>query len=103
MLVFGVHVGIWDFIDQHDKVRDLMHSLSSTLIMHFSSMKLTKTRGMCDHIMRIRDVVGQLNGLEVIMSESFLIHYILCTLPHQYALSRSLTIYTKINGQLMSY
>ena len=35
--------------------------------------------------MRIRDIMAQLKALEVTMSDSFLVHYILCTLPHQYA------------------
>ncbi|RDX81373.1 hypothetical protein CR513_37952, partial [Mucuna pruriens] len=91
-----ISIGIQGSIDQHDKVRDLMHdineqftksykSLASTLIMQFLSMKLTRIRGVSDHIMHIRDIVAQLNGLEVTMSESFMVYYILCTLPHQYA------------------
>ena len=36
--------------------------------------------------MRTRDIVAQLKALEVTMSDSFLVHYILCTLPMQYAL-----------------
>ncbi|XP_052734206.1 uncharacterized protein LOC128196733 [Vigna angularis] len=35
--------------------------------------------------MRIRDIVAQLKALEVTMSDSFLVHYILCTLPYHYA------------------
>ncbi|RDX87622.1 hypothetical protein CR513_30892, partial [Mucuna pruriens] len=79
-------------IDQHDKVRDLVHvideqfatfdkSLASTIIMQLSSMKLIGIIGVHDHIMYIRDIVTQLNELEVTMSESFLVHYILCILP----------------------
>ena len=40
---------------------------------------------MCDHIMHLRDIVAQLKTLEVTMSKSFLVHFILCTLPQQYA------------------
>ncbi|RDX89576.1 hypothetical protein CR513_28681, partial [Mucuna pruriens] len=91
-----ISASIWDFVYQHDKVRDLMHSIdeqftipnksiASTLMMQFSFMKLTRIRGMLDHIMCIRDIVAQLNGLEVTMSPSFLVLYILCTLPHDYA------------------
>jgi len=36
-------------------------------------------------IMCIRDIVAQLKALEVIMSNSLLVHYILYILPHQYA------------------
>jgi hypothetical protein len=47
-------------------------------------MKLTKVRGVRDHIMRTRDIVAKLKDLEVTMSDSFLVRYILCTLPQQY-------------------
>ncbi|KAH7512518.1 hypothetical protein FEM48_Zijuj12G0099100 [Ziziphus jujuba var. spinosa] len=36
--------------------------------------------------MRMRDIEAQLKVLEVEMSETFLVHYILCTLPQQYGL-----------------
>uniref|UniRef100_A0A2N9FGB3 Retrovirus-related Pol polyprotein from transposon TNT 1-94 n=1 Tax=Fagus sylvatica TaxID=28930 RepID=A0A2N9FGB3_FAGSY len=82
-------------VDQHEKVQDLLKAideqfvtsdkaLASTLIMKFSSLRLTSVRGVREHIMQIRDIVAQLKKLEVEMSESFLVHYILNTLPHQY-------------------
>ncbi|RZB42253.1 hypothetical protein D0Y65_053009 [Glycine soja] len=91
----NISASIRGSVDQHDKVRDLLKaideqfttsekSLASTLIMKFSSIKLTGTRGVCEHIMRLRDIVAQLKTLEVTMSESFLVHFILCTLPQQY-------------------
>ena len=40
---------------------------------------------MRDHIMRMMDIAAQLKNLEVTMSESFLVHYILCILPPQYS------------------
>ena len=36
------------------------------------------------HIMQMRDIAAQLKTLEVEMSKSFLVHYILNALPHQY-------------------
>ncbi|XP_057481134.1 uncharacterized protein LOC130768153 [Actinidia eriantha] len=79
----------------YDKVKPLLKAineqfatsdkaLASTLIMQFSSMRFTGTRGVRDHIMRMRDIAAQLKALEVEMSKSFLVHYILCTLPQQY-------------------
>ena len=53
--------------------------------MQFSSTKLTEIRGVRDHIMRMRDIVVQLKSLEVTMSNTFLVHYILNTLPQQYS------------------
>ena len=40
---------------------------------------------MHDHIMRKRDIATQLKSLEVTMSDTFLVHYILNTLPQQYS------------------
>ena len=91
----NISASIRGSVDQHDKVRDILKaideqfttfekSLASTLIMQFSSIKLTGTRGVREHIMRLRDIVAQLKTLEVTMSESFLVHFILCTLPQQY-------------------
>ncbi|RVW25895.1 Retrovirus-related Pol polyprotein from transposon TNT 1-94 [Vitis vinifera] len=59
-------------------------ALASTLIMKFTSLKLTGIRGVREHIMEMRDIVAQLKKLEVEMSESFLVHFILNTLPLQY-------------------
>jgi hypothetical protein len=52
--------------------------------MKFSSLRLTNVKGVRKHIMQMRDTVAQLKKLEVEISESFLVHYILNTLPHQY-------------------
>ena len=87
-----VYVGIRGSIEQYDKVRPLLKAiddqfvtsdkaLASTLIMQFSSIKLSGIGGVRDHIMRMRDIAAQLKALEVEMSETFLVHFILCTLP----------------------
>ncbi|PNX58248.1 pectinesterase [Trifolium pratense] len=49
--------------------------------MKFSSMKLIIVKGVRQHIKRMRDIAAQLKTLEINMSESFLVHYIFCTLP----------------------
>ncbi|XP_074308307.1 uncharacterized protein LOC141643165 [Silene latifolia] len=83
-------------VDQHTKVEDLIKAideqfatsdkaLASTLIMRFSSLRLTETKGVRDYIMRMRDIAAQLKTLEVTMSDTFLVHFILCTLPPKYA------------------
>jgi len=41
-------------------------------------------KGVREHIIQIRDTVAQLKKLEIEISDSFLMHYILNTLPHQY-------------------
>ena len=70
--------------------------------MKFSSTKLTGIRGLCDHIMCMGDIAAQLKSLEVTMSDTFLVHYILNTLPQQYNPSKYLTTHIRINGQLMN-
>ncbi|GFY88656.1 hypothetical protein Acr_06g0005960 [Actinidia rufa] len=90
-----ISAGIRGSVEQYDKVKPLLKAineqfatsdkaLASTLIMQFSSIRLTGIRGVRNHIMRMRDIAAQLKALEVEMSESFLVHYILCTLPQQY-------------------
>ncbi|XP_020577801.1 uncharacterized protein LOC110022966 [Phalaenopsis equestris] len=90
-----ISAGIRGSVEQHNKVKDLLKAideqfatsdkaLASTLIMQFSSMKLIRIKGVRDHIMHMRDITAQLEALEVKMSESFLVHFILNTLPQQY-------------------
>ncbi|GMI66081.1 hypothetical protein HRI_000277400 [Hibiscus trionum] len=52
--------------------------------MKFRSLKLTTVKGVRDQINKMRDLASRLKALEVEMSESFLVHYILNTLPPQY-------------------
>ncbi|KAL0337592.1 UNVERIFIED_CONTAM: Retrovirus-related Pol polyprotein from transposon TNT 1-94 [Sesamum calycinum] len=61
-------------------------SIQGTLIMRFTSQKLTGLNGVPEYIMQMRDIATELKSLEVDMSESFLMHYILNTLLPQYAL-----------------
>ncbi|RVW19233.1 hypothetical protein CK203_095892 [Vitis vinifera] len=86
-----ISAGIRGSIEQHENVRELLKAideqfvtsdkaLASTLIMKFTSLKLTGIRGVREHIMEMRDIVAQLKKLEVEMSESFLVHFILNTL-----------------------
>ena len=82
-------------VEQYDKVQDLLKTigkqfltsdkaLASTLIMKFSSIHITSVRGVREHIMQMRDIAAQLKKLGIDISESFLVHFILNTLPHQY-------------------
>lgn len=52
--------------------------------MKFTTLKLTGIKGVYEHIMQMNDIVAQLKKLEVEMSNSFLVHFILNTLPPQY-------------------
>ncbi|KAK2444049.1 hypothetical protein QL285_015104 [Trifolium repens] len=90
-----VTAGIRGSIDQHENVCDLLKAiddqfvtsekaLASTVIMKFSSYRLTSVKGVREHVMKMRDIASQLKKLEVDMSESFLVHYILNSLPAEY-------------------
>ena len=91
-----ISTGIRGSIEKHDKVQDLlkvidnkfaksMKSLVGTLNILFSTLRLTGVNGVLDHIMRMMDIATQLKNLKVTISESFLVQYILCTLPLQYS------------------
>ncbi|KAL0354343.1 UNVERIFIED_CONTAM: hypothetical protein Sangu_1015600 [Sesamum angustifolium] len=83
-------------VDQHNNARELQKAiddqfvssdkaLASTLIMRFTSQKLAGLNGVRENITQMRDIATQLKSLEVDMFGSFLVHYILNTLPPQYA------------------
>ena len=87
-----ISTSIWGFVNYRDNVKALLKAideqfvtsnkaLASTLIMKFSSLRLTYVNGVREHIMQIRDIATQLKTLEVEMFDSFLMHYILNTLP----------------------
>ena len=74
-----INAGIRGSIEQHENVRELLKvideqfvtsdkALPNTLIMKFTSRKLTGIRGVHEHIMEMRDIVAQLKKLEVEMS-----------------------------------
>ncbi|RVW83740.1 hypothetical protein CK203_045965 [Vitis vinifera] len=67
--------GIRGSVDQHDNVKALLKAideqfvtsdkaLASTLIMKFSSLRLTNVSGVREHIMQMRDIAAQLKILE---------------------------------------
>ena len=87
-----IFAGIHGSVDQHNDVRALLKAideqfktsdkaLASTLIMKFSSLRLTNIRGVREHIIKMKNIVAQLKNLEIEISESFLVHYILNILP----------------------
>ena len=71
-----ISVDIHGSIDQHNDVRALLKvideqfeiankALAGTLIMQFSSLRLTSVKGVHEHIMKMRDIAAQLKNLEV--------------------------------------
>ncbi|RVW94626.1 hypothetical protein CK203_030827 [Vitis vinifera] len=64
-----ISAGIRGSIEQHENVRELLKAideqfvtsdkaLASTLIMKFTSLKLTGIRGVHEHIMEMRDIMA---------------------------------------------
>jgi hypothetical protein len=59
--------------------------VASTLISRFASLKYNDNSGIREHIMELRDIAAQLKSLKVDMSELFLVHFVLNSLPSEYA------------------
>ena len=75
-----ITTGIKGSIEQYNKVQDLLkaigeqlvtsdNALVSTLIMKFSSIRITSVRDVCEHIMQMRDIAAQLKKLSIDMSD----------------------------------
>lgn len=60
-------------------------ALASTLMKRLSSKTFNSSRSVREHIMEMRDMAAQLKSLEVGISESFLVHFILNSLPSEYS------------------
>ncbi|KAK9678248.1 hypothetical protein RND81_11G198800 [Saponaria officinalis] len=67
-------------LEQHTKVKDFLKAIDEQFAT--SDKALARVR---DYIIRMRDIAAQLKTLEVTISDAFLVHFILCTLPPQYA------------------
>ena len=87
-----IFVAIRGSVKQDDNVKALLKTIdeqfesldkafASTLMMKFSSLRLTSMRGIRKYIMQIRNIATQLRTLEIEMFDSFLVHYIVNTLP----------------------
>ena len=75
-------------------------TLASTLMTKMCSMKFNGTKGVYEHIMEMRDIAAQLKSLEIEMSESFLVHFILNSFPFEYG---PFTTHKRKNGLSMKF
>ncbi|OIT39517.1 hypothetical protein A4A49_56025, partial [Nicotiana attenuata] len=71
-------------IPNSDKVKAYLKALASTLMKRLSGMTFDRSRTVREHIMVMRDIATKLKSLEVNMSEPFLVHFILNSLPLEY-------------------
>ena len=62
-------------IDEQFETSD--KTLANTMMTNIYSMKFNGTKEMREHIIEMRDITAQLKSLEIEISESFLIHFIL--------------------------
>ncbi|EOY03584.1 Uncharacterized protein TCM_018693 [Theobroma cacao] len=67
-----------------EQFESLDKALASSLMSKFTSMKLTGVKGVCEHIMQMRDINAQLKSLKMEISYDFLVHFVLNSLPSQY-------------------
>ncbi|RVW14991.1 hypothetical protein CK203_090430 [Vitis vinifera] len=59
-------------------------SLASTLMIKMITMKYDGHSGVCEHIMKMSDMASQLKGMDMAISEGFLVHFIMTSLPSQF-------------------
>ncbi|GMP84215.1 hypothetical protein CsSME_00037831 [Camellia sinensis var. sinensis] len=82
-------------IPPSDKVKNYMRAieeqfvssdkaLESTLMNKLSGMKHNNSRSVREHILEMRDIVARLNSLEIEISKSFLVNFILNSLHVEY-------------------
>ncbi|XP_031250368.1 uncharacterized protein LOC116108249 [Pistacia vera] len=82
-------------IPKCENVKDLMDTIHaqfetsdkashSTLMIRLTSMKLTDIKGVCEHIMKMRDIAAQLRSLHMVINDDFLVHYALNSLSSHY-------------------
>ena len=97
MMVIKTHISqsIRGSIPECRTVKELMGAIdeqfvssdkaqASTLMAKLCSMRLKGTQNVRGHIMEMRDISAQLKPLDVDFSESFLVHFILTSLPADY-------------------
>ncbi|POO01288.1 Zinc finger, CCHC-type [Trema orientale] len=58
---------------------------ASTLMKKLSGMKHNNSTNVREHIMEMRNIAAQLKSLEIDISESFLVHLIMNSLPKEYS------------------
>ncbi|KAF7150240.1 hypothetical protein RHSIM_Rhsim02G0027700 [Rhododendron simsii] len=90
-----IHKGIRGSIPDCDKAKDFMKAieeqfvssdkaLASTLMKKLSGMRHNSSKSVRGHIMEMRDIAAQLRALEIEISESFLVHFIVNSLQSEY-------------------
>lgn len=67
-----------------DKFKTVDKSLVGTLMARLTTMKFDGSRGMYEHVIGMTNIAAQLKKLEMTVDDSFLVQFILNSLPPQY-------------------
>ena len=59
-------------------------SLASTLMIKMITIKYDGHSGVCKHIMKMSDMASQIKAIDMAISEGFLLHFIMTSLPSQF-------------------
>jgi hypothetical protein len=60
------------------------NALANTLMKRLSDISFDYSMGVRENIMKMRDIAAPLKSLKVEISKSFLVHFILNSLPTEY-------------------
>lgn len=101
------HIGMQKFKDLlKGIIRNLSHLKrhgQAHINKKLSSIKLTCTKGIREHITKMRDIVAQVKSLKIEVSETFLVHSIMNSHPAQDAPLRYPIIPIRESGQLIDF
>ena len=67
-----------------ERFRAADKSLAGTLMAQLTTMQYDGVKGMQEHILEMSNIAAKLNGLGMTVDESFLVRFILNSLPPQY-------------------
>ncbi|KAK3036072.1 hypothetical protein RJ639_029825 [Escallonia herrerae] len=67
-----------------EQFQDSSKAHATTLITKMVTLKYSGSNGVREHILRINDMASQLKGLDMEISEGFLVHFIMTSLPAQF-------------------
>nr|XP_043615845.1 uncharacterized protein LOC122587744 [Erigeron canadensis] len=90
-----IPLGLRGAIPESDKVKDYLKSIedyfkgsskahASSLMLKMLTLKYDGSSGVREHIMKMSDMANKLKTLEMEVSDNFLVHFIMTSLPAQF-------------------
>nr|XP_043626002.1 uncharacterized protein LOC122597477 [Erigeron canadensis] len=90
-----IHLSIRGAIPNSDKVKEYLKSvedhfkgsskaLASNLMLQMLTLKYDGSSGVREHIMKMTDMANKLKSLEMEVSDNFLVHFIMTSLPARF-------------------